>query len=84
MDNINLDFYPELFFASNLVVPLRSTKGIKRLSASERALIVLPDEVQETLVGILKYAFKERIFVFMLIALSFLLYINSSIQENLE
>lgn len=32
---------------------LRSTKGIERLSISERALIKLPDETKEVLVGIL-------------------------------
>lgn len=32
---------------------IRSTKGVKRLSLSERALIELPDEIKEMLVGIL-------------------------------
>ena len=31
----------------------RSTKGITRLSSSERALITLPDEVKDVLIGIL-------------------------------
>ena len=31
----------------------RSTKGIKRLSSVERALITIPDDVKEILVGIL-------------------------------
>ncbi len=48
------DIIPKLFFESSLVVQtVRSTKGIKRLSFSERALIKLPDEVKEVLVGIL-------------------------------
>jgi len=31
----------------------RSTKGIQRLSSAERALITMPDDVKDTLVGIL-------------------------------
>jgi hypothetical protein len=39
---------------SSLVIQaVRSTKGIQRLSSSERALIKLPDELKEILVGIL-------------------------------
>lgn len=31
----------------------RSTKGITRLSSAERALLTLPDEVKDVLIGIL-------------------------------
>ena len=39
--------YSTVFFAA------RSTKGITRLSPTERAAIKLPDEVKEVLIGIL-------------------------------
>jgi hypothetical protein len=38
---------------SPVLFPARSTKGITRLSFSERALIELPDQVKEVLIGIL-------------------------------
>lgn len=61
----------------------RSTKGIKRLSSSERGLIKLPDEVKEVLIGILLGdGFMVRIVMF--IALYFLLYFNLYFQGNLE
>lgn len=78
MDNLNYDFNPELLFASNLVIPVRSTKGIKRLSASERALITLPDEVKDILVGILLGNTLKHV----VIALLVLSYLSFSIQEN--
>lgn len=49
---INLDLISIIFFINALVLQ-RSTKGIKRLSSSERALIELPNEVKEILIGIL-------------------------------
>lgn len=53
------------------------------MSSSERALIKLPVEVKEILVGILLGdAFVVRVVIF--IALYFLLYINWNIEENLE
>lgn len=42
-----------LFKASPVLFAARTTKGVTRLSPSERALIKLPDEVQDTLIGIL-------------------------------
>jgi LAGLIDADG DNA endonuclease family len=42
-----------LFVYSLVVQTIRSTKGVKRLSSSERTLIILPDKVKEILVGIL-------------------------------
>ena len=41
------------FMPSPVLQAARSTKGIKRLSFSERASIKLPDEVKEILIGIL-------------------------------
>ena len=42
-----------LFRPSPILFAARSTKGIVRMSPSERALIKLPDEVKEILIGIL-------------------------------
>ena len=43
-----------LFFIYNRVLfSARSTKGVTRLSSSDRALVALPDEVKEVLIGIL-------------------------------
>jgi len=42
-----------LFTPSLILLSIRSTKGIKRLSPKERALITIPDEIKEILVGIL-------------------------------
>ena len=43
-----------LFFSYNRVLfAARSTKGVTRLSSSDRALVTLPDEVKEVLIGIL-------------------------------
>lgn len=42
---INLDLISIIFFVHALVLQ-RYTKGIKRLSSSERALIELPNEVK--------------------------------------
>lgn len=43
-----------LFFSISWVLfAARTTKGVVRLSSSERALIKLPDNVKEILVGIL-------------------------------
>lgn len=39
--------------SSSVVQAARSTEGIKRLSPSERALIQMPDEIKEILVGLL-------------------------------
>lgn len=39
--------------ASIVFYATRSTKGIIRLSSAERALVTLPDEIKEILVGIL-------------------------------
>lgn len=39
--------------ASLVLYATRSTKGIVRLSSAERALVTLPDEIKEILVGIL-------------------------------
>ena len=58
--NVNIDkiqdfsfIFPLCFSPSPKLQDYRSTKGIKRLSSSERALIKLPDEVKEVLIGIL-------------------------------
>jgi len=52
--NISLDFFPILLFGVYQgLFAARSTKGVTRLSSSERALITLPDEVKEILVGLL-------------------------------
>ena len=48
----DLTSYIPLCFSPSPVLQ-RSTKGIKRLSSSERTLIEFPDEVKEILVGIL-------------------------------
>lgn len=67
--------FPLCFSPSPVLHDYRSTKGIKRLSSSERALIKLPDDVKEVLIGILLGdGFVVR--VVMLIALYFLLGIN--------
>lgn len=42
-----------MFTPSLILLSIRSTKGIKRLSPKERALITIPDEIKEILVGIL-------------------------------
>nr|ATI20297.1 LAGLIDADG endonuclease [Juglanconis sp.] len=48
----DISSYIPLCFSPSPVLQ-RSTKGIKRLSSSERALLEFPDEVKEILVGIL-------------------------------
>ena len=49
-----MDWYPILFFMySSVLFAAHSTKGIIRLSPTERASIKLPDEVKEVLIGIL-------------------------------
>lgn len=51
---LSIDLSPVLFFIYSLVLfAARSTKGITRLSPTERASIKLPDEVKEVLIGIL-------------------------------
>lgn len=58
---MNVNIYKTKDFSFNIIplcfsaspVLLRSTKGVKRLSSSERALIEFSDEVKEILVGIL-------------------------------
>lgn len=48
------DLFPILFFIySRVLFAARSTKGITRLSPSERAAVNLPDETKEVLIGIL-------------------------------
>jgi len=42
-----------LFLISLILYVARSTKGIKRLSRSQRALIFIPNDIKETLIGIL-------------------------------
>ena len=39
--------------ASPVINTIRSTKGITRLSAAERKLIVMPDDIKDVLIGIL-------------------------------
>lgn len=41
------------FYATTVLYASRSTKGVTRLSPDERALIILPDEVKDVLIGIL-------------------------------
>ena len=41
------------FFYNRVLFSTRSTKGVTRLSSSDRALVTLPDEVKEVLIGIL-------------------------------
>jgi hypothetical protein len=49
-----MDLSPILFLMlSPVLLAARSTKGISRLSPTERASIKLPDEVKEVLIGIL-------------------------------
>lgn len=49
-----MDFSPLILIVPSLVLQAaRSTKGIGHFSTSERALIALPDEVLQGLVGIL-------------------------------
>ena len=51
-----------LFFIYNRVLfSARSTKGVTRLSSSDRALVTLPDEVKEVLIGILLGDASKRI-----------------------
>lgn len=70
-------------FASPVINTTRSTKGILRLSAAERKLIVMPDDIKNVLVGILLGdAHMMRVVIF--IALYFLFDINWNIEENLE
>ena len=59
-----------------------STKGIPRLSSADRALVTIPDDIRDILVGILLGDGKVRQVVF--IVLLFLLDINISVQDNLE
>lgn len=40
-------------FASSVIKTTRSTKGIIRLSAAERKLILMPDDIKDVLIGIL-------------------------------
>jgi len=40
-------------FLPSLILANRSTKGVSRLSSSERANITLPDEIKEILIGIM-------------------------------
>jgi len=42
-----------LFLISLILYVARSTKGIKRLSRSQRAFIFIPNDIKETLIGIL-------------------------------
>lgn len=42
-----------MFLSSLILFAARSTKGIKRLSLSERAAIIIPEDIKEILVGIL-------------------------------
>ena len=61
----------------------RSTKGITRLSAAERKLILMPDDIKDVLIGILLGdAHKMRVVIY--IALYFLFDIHLNIEENLE
>lgn len=54
MINISIGISPIVFIVPSLILlAVRSTKGIERLSSSERAKIELPDEVKDILVGIL-------------------------------
>lgn len=58
--------------ASLVLYAARSTKGILRLSSADRALVTIPDDLKDVLVGILLGdAFKVRVVVF--IAAYFLL-----------
>jgi hypothetical protein len=55
---MNIDQYDSyfiiiLFLISLILYVARSTKGIKRLSRSQRALIFIPNDIKETLIGIL-------------------------------
>jgi hypothetical protein len=65
---------------------LRTTKGIKRLSSAERALIAVPDDVKDTLVGILLGDSFVRKVVYLGLCLflfvPFLSDINVSLEEN--
>lgn len=45
--------YQVLFVPGHILLAARSTKGIGRLSYSERATLALPGEVKEILVGVL-------------------------------
>ena len=55
---MNIDQYDSyfiiiLFLISLILYVARSTKGIKRLSRSQRAFIFIPNDIKETLIGIL-------------------------------
>lgn len=72
--------------ASLVTINKRSTKGVSRLSSSERKNILMGDDIKDVLIGILLGdAFKVR--VVGVIALYLLLDINSNMlpaEENLE
>jgi len=49
-----MDLFPLMFFIyTKVLLAARSTKGVTRLSPSERTAIKLPDEIKDILVGIL-------------------------------
>lgn len=49
-----MDLFPLMFFIyTKVLFAARSTKGVTRLSPSERTAIKLPDEIKDILVGIL-------------------------------
>lgn len=52
-----------LFISTGVILSARTTKGITRLSPSERSAIILPDEVKEILIGILLGDAQVKIFV---------------------
>jgi hypothetical protein len=52
-----------LFISTRVILSARTTKGITRLSPSERSAIKLPDEVKEVLIGILLGDAQVKIFV---------------------
>ena len=75
-----------LFFIPSPVLQAaaRSTKGIPRLSSGERALIKIPGEVKDILIGILFEIFKLLYVVILGVVLCFLLYIfYFNIFENI-
>ena len=52
LNNLSIDLFPFTFFIlTKRLFSARSTKGITRLSPSERAAIKLPEEVKELLIG---------------------------------
>lgn len=54
MKHIFNHHYPFLFFSISLILfAAGSTKGVERLSKSERASINIPDDIKEILIGIL-------------------------------